>query len=291
MAAPKTTIHRPGRRATTPVAALRGGGAGVDGSPRMVAQRRQLRSIFGDAGAIPGNDDVRDRRSFVYTPGTAFHAEGGARAGVAQREKEYVVDSGTGSLHELSDDDETSRVGWLFYGLDTDFVWVRKENREGFERQYPSAKLFTSIASDEELEKPKVEKKENKDAKLDEETPDVPFDERLVLTIHTRQESKGDHQYVIVCIAGGENLKIELGSGGHSMAKSRDISPTFGTPVNEYAPNSGLTAGAVVQRFKHLESTVKFDFTDYNCVRYAGDFVSTLGTKKGRDEIDDLFGK
>jgi hypothetical protein len=293
MALPGRTPHyQPARPGKLPAAEGRGGGEGVD-SPRIAAQRRQLRSIFGDAAALHGGEQSQAPRHLVYDAGMPAH--GAAQAGAAQLEqKQYVVTEGKGTL-QSAEDDTTSREGWLFYGLgDEDFVWVLKKDRAQFEKEYPEASLYSGADSDDSVAEGEERKEKSKESKETEpdtggEALNLPFEQRLVLSIHVRQESKGDHQYVIVCVAGGENLKIELGTGGHSIKRGNEISPNFGTPVSEYEPNSGLTAGQVVQHFETMKGKVQFHFTDYNCVRYASDFVSELGKKKGRDEVDDLF--
>jgi hypothetical protein len=111
-----------------------------------------------------------------------------------------------------------------------------------------------------------------------------------VLSIDVRQESRGDHQYVIAMTSGTTHIKMHWGVNGAVIEFGSGVDNTHGIPKGEYAPKAGLTLSDTVGMFYQLADKKAFVFGEYDCTRLASDLASSIGTyKKGTGEDFDLF--
>lgn len=120
------------------------------------------------------------------------------------------------------------------------------------------------LEAEDVAEKPKVD-----------EFPDHKVGE--VTSITKIKESRSDHQYVIVMVKGGGNLKMHYGTGGALYEKSDDIDNEHGITVGTYKVPKGLTGARVTEIFESTKDAIAEKFTGGNCGILAAELIGKIG--------------
>jgi hypothetical protein len=203
---------------------------------------------------------------------------------IAQRKMQSIINSGFHDPIQLMkkwtggggfENIEEPPVGgadktqWLKYMYEGEELYINCTDMASFEHWADIVDIEGSdVGSDEEFEA--AEEKSQED-----EFPDFKVGE--VTSITTIKESSSDHQYVIVMVKGGGNIKMHYGSGGGLYDKSDDIDNQHGIPVTSYSVPSGLTGDTVTQVFESTKETIGSKFTGGNCGACAAELVGKLG--------------
>ena len=98
-----------------------------------------------------------------------------------------------------------------------------------------------------------------------------------VTSITKIKESRSDHQYVVVMVKGGGNIKMHYGTGGALYEKSDDIDNQHGVPVGNYSVPKGLTGARVTEIFESTKDSIAAKFTGGNCGMLAAELIDKLG--------------
>lgn len=124
---------------------------------------------------------------------------------------------------------------------------------------------------------------------------------RRVVSIEMRKKSVGDHQVVVVGTEDGRFTQFDVGTSGAILRYGPEIEPDhYPVVTGTYDPNGGLRLHDVFRAFLAQAHARGFDSINYNCVRFASDFVGRIGTlRRNRgggasysdmDAVNDLFG-
>ncbi len=118
-----------------------------------------------------------------------------------------------------------------------------------------------------------------------------------VVSIEMRKKHVGDHQVVVVGTADGRFTQFDVGVTGAILRYDVD-QDHYSVVTGTYDPNGGLRLHDVFRAFLAQTHARAFDSINYNCVRFASDFVGRIGTPRrsrggasysDMDAVNDLF--
>jgi hypothetical protein len=111
----------------------------------------------------------------------------------------------------------------------------------------------------------------------DEVVDDFPNHQKGQITsISIIKENKSDHQYVIVMVKEGENIKMHYGTNGGLIDCSEDIDNKHGLLMLECNVPDNLSAEGVVFIFRKTKKSIAGEFETGNCGLLANKLVNEL---------------
>ena len=98
-----------------------------------------------------------------------------------------------------------------------------------------------------------------------------------VISIEVRKKNLEDHHVLVVGTNDGKFTQMDIASGGAILRYG--INRNYYSIVTDaYTPKSGITLHDAFRVFYLKTKERGFDFTDYNCIRFANDVAGKLGT-------------
>jgi hypothetical protein len=97
-----------------------------------------------------------------------------------------------------------------------------------------------------------------------------------IMSIKVKRKSTGDHQVVVVGMAGGLFMQMDISSYGTMLRYPADDSH-YPITVGTFRPRDDLKLDDVFRAFFNLTHQRGFDFEDYNCIRFANNLAGSIG--------------